>query len=394
MYLPYTISSKTSIILGKGWIVKKQLLKIAIIFLLLIILSFLISSVFRIITSVAPDFRVMWLATRDLITGRNPYLNLEVFTGLGYPPNTLLFYLPLTCFPYKISQAIFIFLSLASTVGSVYLSLKITLSKVSLFALFSALSLTLLSFPTKFTLGMGQNNLIALLLLLLGYYFYLHKKLAVSGILLGSAITLKPIFIFFLLFFLAKKEWKIIFYSVTVIGFSIFLVGIFSDIGLYSYYLKEIVPPLLNLSGREIYYNQGVMGFVSRLSGSLNLRKNLATGISGILVSIATLLTVKKKNPNLLFSLFIITLLLIDSLSWQHHFVWLIFPFINLTNDVLKRENIHYLLLIGFAYLLVSWNFKNPSSFSTLPQSLILSNTFYGTLILFLINISLILRPI
>jgi alpha-1,2-mannosyltransferase len=371
---------------------KQQLLKISIIVVFLGTLSLTSFSVVRIITSVAPDFSVMWLATRDLPIGRNPYLNPDIFTGVGYPPNTLLFYLPLISFPYKIAQAIFIFLSLASIIGSVYLSLKITLTKVSWFALFSGFSLAFLSFPMKFTLGMGQNNSIALLLLLLAYYFYLHKKLPICGILLGSAITLKTIFIFFLLFFLAKREWKIIFYSVIVIGFSIFLVGIFADISLYSYYLKEIVPSLLNLSGREIYYNQGVMGFVSRLSDSLDLRKNLVIGISVILVSITTLLSVKKKNPNLLLSLFIITLLLIDSLSWQHHFVWLIFPFTLLASHFLKKQSITLLCLLGISFLLVSWNFKNPVIYSNFPLSLVLSHVFYGTVILFFLCLHLILR--
>ena len=349
------------------------------------------ASLNKIITTTAPDFSVLWFAARDFLVGKNFYLNQVIFTGVGYPPNTLLFYLPFIYFSYQTAQAIFTFLSFASIIMSVYLSIKIVLNKVPLPAYLVALLLTFLAFPTKFTLGMGQNNSIALFLLLISYFLYRKRKLAMSGIFLGMVIALKTLFGFFFLFFLLKREWKVIVYSLfslTGLGLLTTLIG---DVGLYSYYIKEVVPPLLNLSGREIYYNQGIMGFISRFTQDLFLRKYLAMAVSTLLIVVMIFTSLKKRVQNLQFSLFVITLLLVDTLSWQHHFIWLIFPFVLLTTYALKKKKIGMLILIAISYLFIGWNFENPSLFFEFPKSLLLSNTFYGTFILFLINVYILI---
>lgn len=344
-------------------------------------------SLTRLFVTTAPDFNVLWLTTKDFLIGENPYLNPEIFTGLGYPPNTLLFYLVFMPFSYQVAQTIFTFLSFASIIISVYLSIKIVLSKVPLLIFLPALLLTFLAFPTKFTLGMGQSNSIALFLVLVSYLLYTKNKNVASGIFLGMAIALKTVFGFFFLFFLLKREWKVVVYSLFSLASLGFLTILIGDIGLYGYYIKDVIPPLFSLSGREIYYNQGVMGFVSRLTQDLLLRKYLGMFISAILVVAAMLITFKKRARNLQFSVFITTLLLADTLSWQHHFIWLIFPFVLLTAHALKKKQAGMLVLIAISYLLVSWNFENPSIYFEFPKSLLLSNTFYGTFVLFLINV-------
>jgi len=353
-------------------------------------------SLYKIANTIAPDFSVLWNAAKDLQASRNPYLNSELYTGVGYPPNTLLFYLPLTLLPYHTSQVIFLFLSLLALVGSVYLSLLLTFKKFNkLFFLFGS-SLVLISFPWKFTLGMGQNNSISLLLILFSLYFYLSKRDNTSGFFLGLSIALKTIFGFFLLFFLTQRKWKLISIALIVIAFSIVLSIRLSgsETNLYTYYIREVIPPLLNYEGREIYYNQGILGFISRLYPDLNLRKILNGVVSLMLLILITLISqIKKDKVLLVFSFFVISLLLIDSLSWQHHFVWLVFPFTELIYETWKRRKYYLLYLIFVAYLLISWNFKSPGSYFDFPKIIILSNTFYGSLILLFINIYLLLVP-
>ena len=74
----------------------------------------MIESIVRLFTTVAPDFNVFWNAASDLITTNNLYLNPYIFTGVGYPPNSLLLYLPLTSLSYQFAQNIFTILSLVS----------------------------------------------------------------------------------------------------------------------------------------------------------------------------------------------------------------------------------------------------------------------------------------
>lgn len=344
-----------------------------------------------IIFSTAPDFSVLWTGAGDLIRGVNPYINPSLFTGIGYPPNTLLFYLPFSLLPYQLAQVLFTFLSFGSFLGIIILSFKILKKNFSWQTSLVIFSLSILSFPTKFTLGMGQNNLIALFFLLLTYYFYKEGKLGKAGLVLGLTLSLKTIFAFFILFFVLKKQWKIVGFATLMIIAMVGITSIFFGTNLYEYYLREIVPPLFNLSGREIYYNQGAIGFISRLTTNLDERKYINLILSLFLTSFVSWLALCKKGRDLQFSLFITTLLIIDTLSWQHHFVLLIFPFILLANFAIKKKFLFYLILIVLSYLLVSWNFSDPSPFYGFPKSLILSNTFYGALILFFINASLIL---
>ena len=347
-------------------------------------------SIYKIVRSDAPDFGVLWSASRDLLASKNLYINKLLYTGVGYPPNTLLFYLPFTIVSYHIAQEIFIFLTVASLIISTYLSLALVSKKVSSNTFLLITAMVFLSFPTKYTLGMGQNNAISLLLILLSLYFFVNKKESVSGVFLGLSIALKTIFGFFIFYYFLKFKWRLLAISLFVIAISVLLVTAIShtQINLYEYYITEVIPPLLNFEGREIYYNQGIVGFVSRLVDDLTSRKSINGILSLILVSPVLFFNYLKKEKILLgFSAFIISLLLIDTLSWQHHFIWLIFPFVVLGSESIKSRKYGLLLLILTSYLLVGWNFKNPLLYLQFPKVLLLSNTFYGTILLLFINL-------
>jgi len=115
------------------------------------------NSLIRLFTTSAPDFEVLWLGAKDLIAGSNPYINPQIFTGIGYPPNTLFFYVPLTFLNYQTAQNVFTALSLVSLVLIIYLSMRLRFPKIDKLTFVLFLVLSLLFFPTKFTLGMGQN---------------------------------------------------------------------------------------------------------------------------------------------------------------------------------------------------------------------------------------------
>src|SRR3990167_9555022 len=192
-----------------------------ILILFFVSLISILRSLTLIIFSIAPDFGVLLMGAADLIRGNNPYINPRLFTGIGYPPNTLLFYLPFSLLPYQFAQVLFTFLSFGSFLGIIIISFQILKEKFSWLTFLVVFSLSLLSFPTKFTLGMGQNNLIAFLLLLLAYFFYKEGKLGRAGIILGLAISFKTIFVFFILFFVLKKQWKIVGFVILIIAVTV-----------------------------------------------------------------------------------------------------------------------------------------------------------------------------
>lgn len=365
--------------------IRKNIWKIFVIFLSLFTFGWTFFSIYKVATSLAPDFSVLWKTTVDTFTHKNPYLDKNLVFPHLLPPITSIFYIPVAILNYKMAQSVFLIVSLSATIFCVYISLKITFKKPSFYAFLIAASLTLLSFPTKFTLGMGQVNSISFLFLILSYFVYKKSKFPLSGVLLGISIISKPILGFFLVFFIIKKSWKVVTYTMLTlfIGFGISV--LVNGLDIYFYWFKNILPTLLASQGKEVYYNQGLAGFISRLTTNFEVRKYLTAIISLPVVLYPIYLSFRTKNEDLQFSLFTITLLLIDSLSWQHHFVWLIFPFIVLSRYAAELKNKWVWVSLGIAYFLVSWNFKNPSLFSGFPKSLILSNTFYGAVIVYLL---------
>ena len=164
----------------------------------------------RILTESAPDFTQVWISAKAMLQIKDPYFNASLDYPNAYPPISELFFLPLALFNYHQALAIFTFFSFASIPTSVFLSLKIATNKVPWHYFLLFLSLSLLSFPTKFSLGMGQINMVVLFFLLLSVFLEtrVRKRSVAAGVSLGIAISLKPIFAFFLLSFSFRRIFR------------------------------------------------------------------------------------------------------------------------------------------------------------------------------------------
>jgi len=370
--------------------VDKKWVKIGIVAFFLISFALILGNLYRIISTTAPDFRILWISAKDFISNVNPYTDPDLFIPNAYPPVSELFYIPLALLPYQVSQAVFIFISFSSLIGSLYLSIKLSTGRVNWQYFLLFMGLAFFSFPTKYSLGMGQINIIVLFLLILCYYLAskMDQNFVTDGLLLGFAIALKPIFIFFLLFFAFHKDWKVVYVSILTNLFLILISLAFWPPEIWVYWFNTAIVPLSNFAGREAYVNQGLLGFISRFVADINTRTYLNEIFTILVITLAIIFNYVKGDKKLGFSLFIISLLLFDTTSWQHHFVWLIFPFIVIFYHSIKSNNIILLSLIFISYLLESWNFKNPNQFS----QIFLSNQFYGNIILWGINVYLILK--
>lgn len=344
----------------------------------------------KILSESAPDFTQVWVSAKAMLQIKDPYYNTSLDYPNAYPPISEIFFLPLALFNYHRALAIFTFFSFASILASVFLSLKIVSNKVPwhYFLLFSGL--TLLSFPTKFSLGMGQINMIVLFFLLLSVFLEtrIKKRSILAGIFLGISVSLKPIFAFFLLFLVLKRSWKMIFVSILTVLFLAGITFLFWPISYWTNWYETGILPLANYVSSQIYVypNQGLFGFLYRSISNQTFRISLHKIATVILVIFATYKVSKKKDYNLGLSFFIITLLIFDLTSWQHHFVWLMFSFIAISYNIIKTKNAVLLGLICAAYLLISWNFKQP----ILHPTILLSTQFYGSIILWCVNLCLL----
>lgn len=337
-------------------------------------------------SSIGPDFTQVWISANDLVAGKEPYLDPNLGYQNAYPPISEIFFLPFTFLSHQVALVVFTYISFSSIIGSVFLSLKIAAKKVPWYYFLLFIGLSFASFPIRFSLGMGQVNMIVLFLLLLAVFSETKpaKNSLVAGLSMGAAIAIKPIFAFFLLFFALKKSWKMIFISTLIVTALSIASLIFWPPQIWISWFQSSILPMTSFTAPYlyVYQNQGALGFISRLNTNINIRIFLSRAVTVILVPIAAYLVFKKKEINLGLSFFIITLLLFDITSWQHHFVWLMFPFVVLLTYILKSKNVFLLGLLILSYLLVSWNIK----YDYMYPNIILSNQFYGAVIMWGVN--------
>lgn len=339
-----------------------------------------------------PDFVTQYYVPHFVFSGANPYSGGEgLFTPQVYPPTEFFLFIPFSLFPLEISQYIYWLVSFICLVSSLFLLAK--LSNISFFSKMSLLfsSCAFLSFPTKFTFGMGQINMIILLFLCLVLYFLKTKKDFLSGMFLGLSLVVKLFPILLPFYFLLKKRWKSLMGCITLMVISIIFVIIFIPKDIYTYFLFDIVPTL-GSSWKHDYYNQAVSGVVVRSLGQTSLAEIVRITVSGFLVAISLIIVLLSKRKDFNYQSIQIGLLLtvnvlINTFSWQHHFVWLIIPFYVLGVFLIKNKYPKkYIIVLLVSYVLVSVNLKNPTEYHLLMQS----HVFFGGILLYLLNIKVL----
>jgi alpha-1,2-mannosyltransferase len=213
---------------------------------------------------------------------------------------------------------------------------------------------------------MGQINFLALTLLLLA----IRNR---SGLFLGLLFLVKPHFIVFLPVFLLAGEWGMTALAVCILGLSVLATGMIFGWSQYVYYLHVTVPNLLVFAGRGIYYNQGLGSFFTRVF-PLSIVGELTLWFS-LLIVIGGLWFIWHKRMRLVDSvmLYIPIFLLVEPLSWQHHYVFLLPVYCWLISKVSKDPVQLGLTLLS--YVLVAVNFPD-------PPVLFLSHVFFGNSLL------------
>lgn len=342
-----------------------------------------------------PDFKIHYLAPLAIFNGLNPYLGgKDYFTPDVHPPFTILLFSPFTLFSYFLAEKLWTIISIIFLIGSVYLIFKINNEKMfsRIGFLISAL-LFAFYFPIKFTLGMGQINFLILFLVTLSIYSLNKNKNYLTGTFLSLSIMIKFFPLFFLPYLIILKKWKILFsfitLSVVILLFTFIVIK--PDINVYFY--KNVIPTLIG-GWKTDYYNQSLSGFLGRQIGNGFARELLRIFISLTLVGMSFLVILKNNSQkttiiNLSLSLLITLTLLINNFSWQHHFVWLLFPFITIFYFIKnKKLGWSYYFVLGLSFFLVGLNLKNPNIFPVIFAS----HVFYGALILWGLNLYFLLN--
>lgn len=343
----------------------------------------------KVSTTFLPDFSIFYTSAQDLVKGISPYADTSLFTAFNYPLATSFLFIPLSLLPYQWSQVVFTVANILSVFCIVYLCFVLAKKRLSVSPFLIITSFIFLSFPTKFTIGMGQTNILSYALLLTAFVFFEKKKQLVSVGFFILAVLLKPVLGLTLFVFLFEKQWKFffaVFFStlLCIVSVPLLFRQPFANITFFYQLTGQ------TLNGRETYYNQGLLGFISRLTKSIDIRKFLYTATAFPFIILFVQKIQKSKLVEKL-SLAVTLLLILDPLSWQHHFVFLVLPFFTtfLAIQKIKQKKYIYYALLCISYVLLSWNIKNPAAFSRIPFSLLLSHELYGALLLFFLQVKM-----
>lgn len=345
-------------------------------------------TIFILSQTLTPDFSVYYTAAQNMLAGNSVYVGHTTFTLFAYPLVSTLPFLVFLLLPYQPAQVLFLLISTISLALISFLIPYLITKKRSLLMSTIIFSLSYISFPTKFTLGMGQINLIAYALLVISFVSFKKKKLFFVALFFTLACICKPILGFTLLFFIINRQWKVILYSLGFFALWFWLPLLFDKNALmdYAYYVQHVLPSVSKPVGREIYYNQGISAFIFRLTTNQAARVFLDyIGMVTIFITGLFIAIKQRKNQLYQWGLLLTMIPLLDPMSWQHHFIVLIFPFTYAAFIFYKQKQYKHLVILAFANILVSLNIKTPQPFMHFPENFLLSNTFYGAVLLFLL---------
>ncbi|NIN63629.1 MAG: DUF2029 domain-containing protein [Anaerolineae bacterium] len=297
------------------------------------------------------DFKAYYIAA-DMLRTRRDFYDVELQTdevlarGLPlnesfyiYPPLLAMVFLPLTAVSIQTAAQLWFFFNLV--LYGVALVLICRSLELSRFTRMLPL-LWILAFlfpPVLFNLHKGQVNIVVLLLLALTYCLYRRGLDAAAGVALGSAVMIKVIPVFLLLYFVWKRRVVLslaALATIVVIGvLGLLIVGV----GPHATYLTEVMPSLAE--PRPNPSNQSLGGFFSLLlirnSYADNIIHNpgLWKGLTWTLslALVASVVAVSSRHEGAVHSLeleiglVIATMPLISNIAWVDMLVLLLFPY-------------------------------------------------------------------
>ena len=325
------------------------------------------------------DFNVYYQASKTLLSDQNPYHQVFNTVPFNYPPSSFLFFVPFTLLGQKEGQVLFTLLSLLSLLSSSYFltSLFPITSKwtVRLFIT----SLFLQNFPAKFTLTLGQVNLIVLLLLILMFVFEKKRKDLWTGICFGLASMVKLTPIILGLYLLFKKRFLALFIGIGMLLLSnLFFIWRWPETASF---FQSILPQLNLQTGMGAsLYDQSLRAFLSRI-GLTFLTCPLSLIIVSILVVLSVVKFLSQRDDLVFFSLLLAITTIGNSFTWQHHLVFLFPAFLAETVYFLQSKSVLRGIILATSFAIVGYHFPDIASPPT-TNPIFVFHSLMGTLIL------------
>jgi hypothetical protein len=258
------------------------------------------------------------------------------------PPLSAVLMAPLALLPWQDAYLLWQIITIAFTVASVFLALRLLSSPPKLELLVWMIVGACFFFPVRNTLVFGQANITILFVWVLGVYFFNRQKPVVSGLCfaLGTALKVAPIVA--VPFFLIRRQWRwLAAYLAGVAactGASIWVLGWQAN----KIWMTAIFPHIS--SGLGNCANRSLAGLINALCGpryysslmttiewAVPPRLSLFEKAFGIAIGLGFFIWCWRKNRDakgLVDELILLPLvyLLAAPFSWPHHFVLALLP--------------------------------------------------------------------
>lgn len=328
------------------------------------------------------DFSVYIDGAKTQLAGENPYTQW-FFDRYNYPPFATVLFTPFTFLPIDIAEAA---MTLAS-IMSLWLIVHLMNGRSSHgdkedkrdWTLIRELLLFVLLwriFPVRLTLALGQVNIIILCLIVFSFYCYKIRRTALSGMFLGLATAIKLTPLPILLFYVMKREWKVVVsFLFTVLcgaALGILVFGISPS----AFYYGTLLPTLFGETTRETlkltYMNQSSAAFLGRFGifGPINTGVRLSIAVT-LLILVWRKLTmgqmshmrhmgsVERNNVTCYFLLVVATMLFFPSFVWQHHYVALIPVWLLFVENATRQRHLATWMTVIIFYIAMNFYFAN-----------------------------------
>ncbi len=262
---------------------------------------------------------------------------------------------------------------------------------VLLFALF---------LPTRASLGLGQSDITIFFPMVVVFWAFTRDHDSVGGIALGFAILTKIAPAVFLLYWFWKREWRVSIYAVATAVLLILISLPVVGIELWIRFVTQIFPALS--TGTAYAQNQSLPGLINRLmleprfaaglqsAPSVPAVRAVSTAVELVLVGLAMFVTRGRLGSRdslrfaLEFSVWLIVLLLISPIAWDHYFTWLLLPTTVLLAALLNSQlTITRGAILLCALVVGLWLVNTPvATFFNYPEAWQKSPLLYGSLII------------
>jgi alpha-1,2-mannosyltransferase len=323
-------------------------------------------------TSYLKDFLQEYVMARAALAGTDPYLPADVlakqFAGhldwvvfphpSPHPPPVALLFIPLSLLSYATAANAWLVLGLIFLILSVYLLARALAVRLPLWGAILVVVGSLSWTPIYDDIIWGNMNSIMLLLLVGAWASSRSARSATGGLLLGSAILIKPIPWPLVLLFAARREWRSAISACCTVAAGYIFSGLVLGPQRVVEYVTNVIP-----SSTAVYHgfwqnvslwsigwrffqgtSRAVVGQViqAQITAPPLVSWPGAAPVVAVAVPVAVLvltvaLTWRHRDFDTAFSLMLCTSILISPVSWEHYQVMLAIPIALAIVELVRR---------------------------------------------------------